>query len=258
MYIKFPNIDRIIWHVGGPFAVSWYSLSYVIGIVLGYLYCRYLINRYKLRITKDQLDDLINYLLIAIVGARLGYVLVYDPLHYLSNPIEIFKIYEGGLSFHGGLIGAFIGAYLFSRNQKISMLEVTDLLAAASPITIFFARIANFINCELVGRITDVPWAVLFPPQFLPRHPSQIYESLSEGFLTFIILNLLIKKYRLIESKGAITGVFLILYATCRITCEFFREPDIGVGFFAQYFTMGQILSLPMILIGIACLLKRR
>ncbi|WP_106875028.1 prolipoprotein diacylglyceryl transferase [Candidatus Phycorickettsia trachydisci] len=256
--MKFPNIDRIIWHVGGPFAVSWYSLSYVIGIILGYLYCRHLINKYKLRITKNQLDDLINYLLIAIVGARLGYVLVYDPLHYLSNPIEILKIYEGGLSFHGGLIGAFIGAYLFSRNQKVSMLEITDLLAAASPITIFFARIANFINCELVGRITDVPWAVLFPPQFLPRHPSQIYESLSEGLLTFIVLNLLIKKYRLIESKGAITGAFLILYAINRIICEFFREPDIGVGFIADSFTMGQILSLPMILVGILCLLKKR
>lgn len=258
MYIEFPNIDRVIWHVGGPFAVSWYSLSYVVGIILGYLYCRHLINKYKLRITKEQLDNLINYLLIAIVGARFGYVLVYDPLHYFSHPIEILKIYEGGLSFHGGLIGAFIGAYLFSRNQKLSMFEVTDLLAAASPITIFFARIANFINCELVGRITNVPWAVLFPPQFLPRHPSQIYESFSEGLFTFVILNLLIKQYRLIENKSAVTAAFLILYGVCRIICEFFREPDIGVGLITKYFTMGQILSLPMILLGILCLLKKQ
>lgn len=258
MYIEFPNINRVIWHVGGPFAISWYSLSYVVGIMLGYIYCNLLVTKYKLRVTKNHLDDLINYLLIAIVGARLGFILIYDPLHYLSNPIEIFKIYEGGLSFHGGLAGAFIGAYFFARKRNLSMFDVTDLLAAACPITIFFARIANFINCELVGRITNVPWAVLFPPQFLPRHPSQIYESLSEGLFIFIILNLLIKKYRLIERKSAVSATFLILYGVCRIICEFFREPDIGVGFIAEYLTMGQILSLPMILLGILCLLKKQ
>jgi phosphatidylglycerol:prolipoprotein diacylglycerol transferase len=255
MAIPFPNIDPIILPIG-PLAISWYSLSYVVGIILGSSYCKFLISRYNRAITVSQFDDFISYLIIGIiVGGRLGYVLIYDPVKYFTNPIEILKTYEGGLSFHGGILGVIIVSIIFCKKNKLYFFELVDLLAAATPIGIFLGRIANFINCELYGRVTDFRWAVLFPPDFLPRHPSQIYESLTEGALTFLIINFFIRKYNLLERKMSVSGLFLLLYGVCRIGCEFFREPDPQIGFILDYFTMGQILSTPFIICGI-CLIS--
>jgi phosphatidylglycerol:prolipoprotein diacylglycerol transferase len=255
MAIPFPDINPVILPIG-PLAISWYSLSYVVSIIIGSFYCKFLISKYNIKITKAKFDDFISFLIIGIiVGGRLGYVLIYDPIKYLSDPIQILKTYEGGMSFHGGLIGVILATVFFCKRYKIDFFEITDLLAAATPIGLFLGRIANFINGELVGRVApDYPLSVLFPPDFLPRHPSQIYEALTEGLLTFIIINFAIYKYNLLRKKTVISGLFLLMYGICRIGCEFFRAPDPQVGFIFDYFTMGQILSTPFIICGV-CLL---
>jgi phosphatidylglycerol:prolipoprotein diacylglycerol transferase len=260
MAINFPAINPIIMPIG-PLAISWYSLSYVVGIIVGAYYCKILIEKNSLTITTKQFDDFISYLIIGvIVGGRLGYVLVYDPLKYLSHPINILKTYEGGMSFHGGILGVIISTLIFARRNKVAFFEIADLVSAAAPIGIALGRIANFINCELVGRVTDFSLAVLFPPEFLPRHASQLYESLTEGFLSFFIILFFITKYRILETRMLTSGLFLTLYGTCRVFCEFFREPDIQVGYIFNYITMGQILSTPFIILGITllCLSSKR
>ncbi len=254
MIFDFPNINPIILPLG-PLAISWYSLSYVFGVIIGSMYCKYLIRQHNIKITPLQFDDFISYLIIGIiVGGRLAYVLFYDPVRYFNDPIQILKTYEGGMSFHGGLIGVILSALLFACLNKISFIALADLLASAAPIGIALGRLANFINCELVGRVTTFPIAVLFPPDFLPRHPSQIYESLTEGVLNFIILAWMIRKYNTLKTPGAVSGLFLLIYGICRISCEFLRQPDQQIGFILGYITMGQILSLPFIVIGIAIL----
>lgn len=251
--ISFPNIDPVIVSVG-PLAVSWYSLSYVCGILLAWIYAYKIIDHgFSSSLTKKHIDDFISWSIISIIlGGRIGYILFYDPVKYLSNPIEILKTYEGGMSFHGGFIGCFIAGYLFSNKNNIKLFLLTDISFAAAPIGLFLGRIANFINAELYGRITDVPWAVIFPgSDGNPRHPSQLYEALLEGLLLFIILQYFVYKKYLQKKPGTISGIFLILYGFFRIFVEFFREPDAKIGFIANYFTLGQVLCLPMILIGI-------
>ncbi len=250
--IDFPNINPVIFSVG-PLAVSWYSLAYVVGILLGWYYANKLILLHPLGICKKHIEDFVSWAIIAIIiGGRLGYVFFYDPEKYLSNPIEILKTYEGGMSFHGGIFGVVTAAYLYCRKNCLNFLSFVDIIAIVAPIGLFLGRLANFINAELCGRQTDVPWGVIFPySDGLPRHPSQLYEALLEGLVLFLIMVYFTYKLQFLKKAGRISGIFLIFYGIFRIFVEFFREPDFKIGFFVQYFTLGQLLSLPMILIGI-------
>ncbi|MGC0372211.1 MAG: hypothetical protein DGJ47_000919 [Rickettsiaceae bacterium] len=261
--IQFPDIDPVILPLG-PLAISWYSLSYVVGILISWAYCVRLINDFskeqKNSPSAKNMDDFISWVVIGIIlGGRLGYVLFYDPVKYLSDPVEILKTYKGGMSFHGGMVGFIISSYWFSRRNNINVWTLTDICAAAAPVALFLGRIANFINAELYGRVTNVPWAVIFPySDGMPRHPSQIYEALLEGMVTFFILWYLIYCKNALKSKGMVSGVFLICYSVFRIFVEFFREPDYQLGYIVQYFTMGQILCLPMLCIGLALFIKSK
>ena len=255
--LQFPNIDRIIISFG-PLAISWYSLSYVVGILLGWYYVLRIIDMGVTNVTKKNIDDFVSWIIIGvIVGGRLGYVLFYDPAKYFANPIEILKTYEGGMSFHGGVIGVLSTSWIFCRHYKISLLALTDLIAISAPIPLGLGRVANFINAELYGRITDVPWAFIFPDSDqIPRHPSQLYEAFFEGVVLFLLLrHTTLKYYNVKRNKGMLSGMFLILYACFRIFIEFFREPDIKVGYLAKYFTMGQVLCLPMMFCGLCLIL---
>jgi phosphatidylglycerol:prolipoprotein diacylglycerol transferase len=251
--IAFPNIDPVIISFG-KLSVNYYSLSYVAGILLAWLYARFIVQLFPfMQITKKHLEDFINIAIIGIiVGGRLIYCLFYDLAKYLSDPIEILKTYEGGMSFHGGLIGLAIAIYLFSRKRQLRFLALCDVIAIISPIGLCLGRIANFINGELYGRVTDVAWAVIFPSSdMLPRHPSQLYEAFFEGICLLVILTYLVFKHNILRFCGLATGLFLLFYSIFRIIIELFREPDLHLGFIFGYATMGQILSLPMLLIGI-------
>ena len=257
------NLDPIIFSLG-IFSIRWYSLAYVLGIVIGWWYGKKLIsNKSKLLKEKFNLkhfDDLVTYLIVSIIiGGRLGYVVFYNIQYYFSNPIDIFKIWEGGMSFHGALIGIILGTYIFSIRRKIETLFLLDVIACISPMGIFFGRIANFINGELVGKVSSVPWGVVFPTiDLMPRHPSQLYEAVLEGLILFIILNIIFlkKKYEI----GSCSYLFLIYYGIFRIISEFFREPDIQLGYIFDLASMGSILSFVMILSGIAMfyIIKKR
>jgi phosphatidylglycerol---prolipoprotein diacylglyceryl transferase len=250
--ITFPNINPVILKIG-PLAISWYSLSYVVGILLAWSYGLKLVKKFDLKISHKNLEDFVTWAVISIViGGRLGYISLYNPWKYLAHPVEILKTYEGGMSFHGGITGLILAAYFFCRKYHINFLNFTDILAATAPIGLFLGRVANFINSELYGRVTDAPWAIIFPgSEGLPRHPSQLYEAFCEGFLLLLILAYGIFKKNSLSKAGLTSGIFLILYASFRILIEFFREPDIHIGFIFNAVTMGQILSLPMLMFGV-------
>lgn len=241
------------------FAIRWYSLAYVAGILIGWwLGTKIIVKRLQntdLQFNLKEFDDLITYLIIAIiVGGRGGYVIFYNFGYYISNPLDIIKIWEGGMSFHGALIGVMMGTYLFSKKRKISTFFLLDVIACVSPIGIFFGRIANFINGELVGKATNTTWGVVFPGiDTLPRHPSQLYEAFLEGIILFFILNSIIlkKNYKI----GSCSFMFLIFYGFFRIFSEFFREPDPQIGYFFDLFSMGTILSFLMVLVGFTAFL---
>ncbi|WPY00215.1 Prolipoprotein diacylglyceryl transferase [Candidatus Trichorickettsia mobilis] len=256
--IAFPDINPVIVAVG-PLAISWYSLSYVTGILIGLNLSKRIVTKFSLNITHKNLEDFISWAIIGIIiGGRLGYVLLYDPVKFLTHPIDILKTYEGGMSFHGGITGIITAGYIFCKKYKLHFLKFTDILAIVAPIGLFLGRIANFINAELYGRITDVAWAVIFPNSDLrPRHPSQIYEALLEGLVLFIIILFSVFRYRTLSSSGKTSAIFLILYSIFRIIIENFREPDFQIGFILNYITMGQILSLPMLFLGCYLLIKR-
>ena len=229
--------------------IRWYSLSYIFGIIFGWFYCK------KKIIKNDSIqklfDDYIIYLILGIVlGGRLGYVLIYNLKYYLSNPLEIFMIWQGGMSFHGAIIGTILVTYIFSLKKKISTFYFLDLVALSSPIGIFFGRIANFINSELYGRETDLFWSVKFILiDNLSRHPSQIYEAIFEGLFLFIILNFLFSKDG--KKDGYISSLFLIFYSIFRFLIEFTREPDVHIGLVLFNLSMGQLISFVVLLIGI-------
>lgn len=252
MSIAFPNIDPVIIHIG-PLAVRWYALAYVAGILLGWWYLIKLNTHTAKVLTQKALDDIVVYATLGIIlGGRLGYILFYNADYYFSNPLEILKVWSGGMSFHGGLLGLLAAVYLLCRKEKMDFVRVMDLVACVAPIGIFFGRMANFINGELYGRYTDVAWGVVFPSGGnIPRHPSQIYEALLEGLLLFVILAILAWGTSLRDKRGALSGIFLIGYALARGSIEWFREPDEQIGFLFQSFTMGQLLSLPMLLMGL-------
>lgn len=258
--LVFPDIDPVAIHIGN-FGVRWYSLAYMAGILLGWwLIARENAVRPLKNLSKSALDDMVVWAVAGIIlGGRLGYVLFYKPDYYLHNPLEILRLWEGGMSFHGGLLGTITAFYLFCRKHKVRFLGLTDLLACAAPIGLFFGRIANFINGELFGRVTDSPFGMVFPyGGELPRHPSQLYEAGFEGLLLFIVMFTLLKKTGLRESEGRLSGIFLIGYSLARIICEHFREPDVFLGFLYAGTTMGQLLSLPMLIIGLYLALRKK
>ncbi len=203
--------------------------------------------------SKEAYDDWLLWAVISIIlGGRLGYVLFYNPIYFINNPLEIFAVWQGGMSFHGGLCGVIIGMFLFSKKYKVNFLQLTDILSITAPIGLFFGRIANFINMELYGRLTESNYGVIFPnSDQLPRHPSQLYEAVLEGVLSFIILIILYKFTKIKEKTGFLSGLFLILYSFSRIIVENFREPDQQIGFLLEKFTMGQLLSLPILALGL-------
>ena len=251
------NFDPVLLDFG-IIAVRWYSLSYIFGILIGWWYGKKIITRlFGIEKGKSKLnlfDDLITYLIVSlVVGGRLGYVFFYNFSYYLSYPLDIFKIWEGGMSFHGALIGIIVGTFLFSYLRKIKTLIFLDIIACVSPIGIFFGRIANFINGELVGKATTVPWAVVFPNvDQIPRHPSQLYEALFEGLILFFLLNIFMSKQN--YKIGKCSYMFLILYGVFRIISEFFREPDAHIGYFFGIFSTGMILSIIMVIAGLMML----
>jgi len=262
--IPFPVIDPVIFSIG-PLSVRWYALAYIVGLVGGWLYARRLIAAPGLwgevrRPTRADLDDMLVYVALGVVlGGRLGYVLFYNFQEYLADPLSIFAVWKGGMSFHGGLAGALLGVCLLARQRKLSALAMCDVASAVAPIGLFLGRIANFINGELWGRpAPDVPWAMVFPyggP--LPRHPSQLYEAIGEGLLLFIAVSIAVRVAGF-RRPGVVSGVFAIGYAIARTVCEFFREPDpqlgflLGrnVGFLEGGLTMGMLLCVPVLLAG--------
>jgi len=253
------NINPILVELG-PIRVTWYGLMYVFGFFASYLLVRYQMKRKDFGVSKLEVENLYFYLILGlIIGARLGYVLFYDIKMYLKDPLEIFAIWHGGMSFHGGLIGVLIVGIFFSWKNKKSFLKIADLFIVTAPIGLGFGRIGNFINGELYGRVTQVPWAMIFPTDkdLLPRHPSQLYESALEGGVLFLILWFL-KDKKL--PTGGLLAIFLSLYGLFRFFVELFREPDPQLGFILGPFTMGQTLSSFMIIGGIILFLylKRR
>ncbi|MFT6106487.1 MAG: phosphatidylglycerol:prolipoprotein diacylglycerol transferase [Rickettsiales bacterium] len=252
MIITLSNIDPNIISLG-PIAIRWYSLAYIAGILFTWFVLKYF-NKKKSIMSKEAWDDWLFWAVLGIIlGGRLGYVLFYNFSFYLDHPSQIFAVWQGGMSFHGGLFGAIISMFLFAKKYKINFLELTDILAIAAPIGLFFGRISNFINMELYGRVTNSDFGVIFPNAgSSPRHPSQIYEALLEGLFLFAILFLLAKFTKIKEKLGFLSGLFLIGYGSARFFVEQFREPDEQIGFIFAQITMGQILSLPLIVFGLA------
>jgi phosphatidylglycerol---prolipoprotein diacylglyceryl transferase len=251
--LTFPAINPILIELG-PFAIRWYALAYIAGLFGGVWYARQLVLRPPALLKPSQIDDFLIWVLLGIVfGGRLGYVLFYKPAYYLANPAEILMTWTGGMSFHGGLLGVIAAIILFARKAQVDKWYVSDNVGCAVPIGLFLGRVANFINGELYGRFaTDVPWAMAFPGGGpIARHPSQLYEALLEGLLLFIVMHLLWRNEAIRSKPGVLTGCFCVGYGLSRIVVEFFREPDRHLGFIAAGTTMGQILSIPMILFGL-------
>jgi len=253
--LPYPNISPEILKIG-PLSIRWYGLMYLIGFLCSYLIVKSEIKRRGLKVEKDFLENLYFYLILGLlIGARIGYVLFYNLSYYLQHPFEIFAIWHGGMSFHGGLLGVIFSAWIFTKIQKFDFFTLTDMLVLTAPIGLGLGRIGNFINGELYGRITDVPWAMIFPEGgHLPRHPSQLYEAGLEGALLFVILWFLKDKF---NKSGLISSLFLILYGVFRFLVEFFREPDPQIGYILGIFTMGQILCSIMILAGLGLFFYR-
>ena len=256
--IAFPIIDPVAISIG-PLAIRWYALAYIAGLVLGWRYCRSLAARGG-PVSPDGFDDFLTWATLAVViGGRLGYVLFYRPDHFLYHPLEIFEVWQGGMSYHGGMIGVLVAIYLYARRLGVPWTALGDVIAAAAPIGLFFGRIASFINGELWGRVSDVPWAMAFPaggPE--PRHPSQLYEAALEGIVLFVLLAWLARKPELRARHGFIGGVFLVGYGIARSISEIFREPDTFIGFLPFGTTWGQWLSLPMVIAGIYLVLRAK
>ena len=251
--IPFPRISPTIVRIG-PFEIRWYGLMYIFGFLASYLLFRYQVKKKKPEgITPQIVENLYFWLILAlVVGARLGYVLFYNPGFYIREPLKIFAVWEGGMSFHGGLIGVVITGVLFTRAYRLDFRLMADLFVPTIPPGLFFGRMGNFINGELYGRVTDAPWGMIFPEGGnVPRHPSQLYEAFLEGILLFLVLWFLKDR---IKKRGMLLPVFLILYGLFRFLVEFTRQPDPQLGFILGPFTMGQVLSALMFLAGLALL----
>jgi len=256
LVLPFPEIDPVLIQIG-PFALRWYALAYIAGILLGWLYARAIIQSKRLwggpaPMTVADFDDFVLWVTLGVIlGGRIGYVLFYNPAHFAANPAEIVKLWTGGMSFHGGFLGVVLAVALFSRSRGIPFFSLADVCCAVYPIGHFLGRIANFINGELWGRPGDVPWAMVFPGGGpLPRHPSQLYEAALEGLLLLVVLAWFMRRGAL-KRPGLVTGIFAIGYALTRCFCELFREPDPQLGFLWGGLTMGMLLSIPLMLAGL-------
>lgn len=256
--LSFPAIDPIALQLG-PLVIRWYALAYVAGILIGYYYVNWLDRRQANRAGRARYfstkarDDLILYAVLGIIlGGRIGYILFYNMPYYFSHPLDVLKVWHGGMSFHGGLLGIFAAYYLFARKYGLQWLRIMDFLAAATPIGLFFGRLANFINGELYGRVTHGPLGMIFPnSDGLPRHPSQLYEATLEGLVLFLVLLVIAASTRAFERVGVVGGAFLAGYGASRFAIEFFREPDAQLGLILGPLSMGQLLCMPMIVAGI-------
>lgn len=251
--MPFPEIDPVAIAIG-PFAIRWYALAFIFGLLAGWWYIGRFLRQPPHIMTRPQLSDFFTWAIIGVIaGGRLGYISFYQTAYYFENPLEIFFVWQGGMSFHGGLIGVVVAIILFARRRKIPIFALGDLVACAAPIGLFLGRLANFINGELYGRVSDVSWAVVFPTddQQLPRHPSQLYEAALEGVVLFIVMFVLVRFTKARTRPGLLMGIFLIGYGAARIFVEFFREPDIQIGFLASNTTLGQWLSVPVLIAGI-------
>ena len=250
--LQYPTIDPVAIAIG-PIQVHWYGLMYVIGLVAAWWLGRR--RAHRIGLSHDDVGDLIFYGAVGIiVGGRVGYALVYGFDQLLANPLWLFMVWEGGMSFHGGLVGVLVAAILFARKHHLAFFQLTDFIAPLVPIGLGAGRIGNFINHELPGRVSDVPWAMVFPSMMgygpEPRHPSALYEFALEGVVMFVVLWWYSSRPR---QRGMVSGLFLVLYGTFRFAVEFVRQPDSHLGFIAfDWMTMGQLLSLPMILAGLA------
>lgn len=271
--LTLPAIDPVVLAIG-PFAVRWYALAYITGILLAWWYARRLAGNAKIwgaagaPLTPDALDDLVVWATIGIVaGGRIGYVLFYDLPHYIAEPSDILAVWHGGMSFHGGFLGTILAMALFARRRGIPVWSLIDTIAPAVPFGLFFGRLANFINGELYGRVTDSPFGMIFCNQYtldangacpagdLPRHPSQLYEAALEGVVLFLVLRVLTHRFHKLATRGFVSGAFCAGYGAARTFVEFFRQPDIQVGYLAGGLTMGMLLSVPMILFGIGLMI---
>jgi phosphatidylglycerol:prolipoprotein diacylglycerol transferase len=257
--IPFPAIDPVLVEIG-PFAIRWYALAYIAGILLGWRLMRRLVALRPVVASAEQIDDFVTWAVLGVIlGGRLGYVLFYQTDHYLAAPWEAFYVWKGGMSFHGGAAGVILAVLLFCRRQGLSILGFGDRLTAVVPIGLLFGRLANFINGELWGRASDVPWAMVFPhagPE--PRHPSQLYQAFLEGFCLLVLLQILVRIPAIRERQGFVAGAFLAGYGLARIIGELFRQPDAQLGFLWGGATMGQLLSIPMLLVGAGLMLAAR
>ncbi len=264
--LPFPAIDPVLVHVG-PFAVRWYARGYIVGIIGGWFYARAIIASPRLwggpaPLTVAQFDDFVVWATLGIIlGGRIGYVLFYNLPHFAAHPIEIFELWIGGMSFHGGVIGVIIAIVVYTHRRGIPTLSLGDLTTAVAPIGIFLVRLANFINGELWGRPTDVPWAIIFPSGGpIPRHPSQLYEAALEGLVLLLVLGVLVQRGAL-KRPGVVTSAASLGYGIARTICEFFRQPDPQLGFLWGGLTMGMLLSIPLIvagIVGLVLILRRR
>ncbi len=254
--IPYPSFDPEIVRIG-PVAVRWYGLMYLIGFASSYILVKRQIKKRGIALDREFIDSLYTSLILGLmIGARLGYVLFYDLSAYLSHPLDIFAVWKGGMSFHGGLIGSVVAGVWKCKRSSADPWIVSDLITATAPIGIGMGRLGNFINGELYGRVTTMPWGMVFPNGGpLPRHPSQIYEFFLEGVVLFIVLWTMKSR---VNRSGVLTALFILLYGCSRIVVEFFREPDAQLGFVVGHFTMGQVLSACMVLAGAGLLFARR
>ncbi|MFT3987423.1 prolipoprotein diacylglyceryl transferase [Aestuariivirga sp.] len=257
--IPYPQIDPVLFSVG-PFSVRWYALAYIAGLLFAQWYMKRLVSNPALwggsrpSMTPEQVDSFFIWSLLGVVlGGRIGYVLFYNPLHYLSHPLDIVKMWDGGMSFHGGFLGVVVACLLYGRSIGTGLDRMLDLGAASVPVGLGLGRLANFINGELYGRPSDVPWAMIFPndPQQVPRHPSQLYEAALEGLVLFLAVRIATHRFQALAHPGRASGIFALGYGLSRILVETAREPDVQLGYFAGLLTMGMILSLPLCAIGI-------
>jgi len=257
--IPYPAIDPVLIEFG-PLAIRWYSLAYIAGILIGWRYMVRMARRADAGVEPADIDDFVVWATLGVVlGGRLGYVLFYQPGYYLAHPSQIVAMWKGGMSFHGGALGVFVALLLFCRRRRIGWLAFADLVTLAAPVGLFFGRIANFINGELYGRVSDVPWAMVFPHGGpLPRHPSQLYEATLEGLVLFALLALLAFRFGALRRPGTVSGAFLLCYGLARTAVEFVREPDAFLGVLGGIATMGQILSLPVAAAGLWLILRAR
>lgn len=253
--MTFPHIDPVFLKLG-PLEFRWYGLMYICGFIAAYFIISAGVKRKGLPLSKDDVADLIFTVAMGVIlGGRLGYILFYNLSYYLEHPLKLFAVWEGGMSFHGGLTGAIVGGFIYLRKRQIRFYQIADIGFLAGPVGLGLGRIGNFINGELYGRITDVPWGMVFPSGGpLPRHPSQLYEAFLEGPVMFLVLWIVSHR---VKQEGVVFWSFIGLYGLFRFLVEFVREPDAQLGFLAGGLSMGQLLSLPMFLVGVAMVIHR-